>query len=698
MFFPSLPGRCVALGTLVLLLSGCGASAAEDGGVDASVAPDLGPAPECSEDADCDDGDACNGEETCADDVCASGDPADPGAACTLPDDEPGVCDGAGACVEPGCGNGIVDGDEACDDGRNGDDEDGCTDECELSCTTDEDCDDGDVCTGTRTCDTEAGICSEPIDPLECEDDNDCTADACDPVDGCTFTLIDGDSDGQASVDLGECGTDCDDTRDFIFDGADEVCDTFDNDCDGLTDEDLLIGFFVDCDADGFAASMDGMVSACAIPAPPTALCGDAPAPTWTMTAPVDDLTTDCDDTLAAASPAGVEPMECNGIDEDCSGVADDTVSPELSLSVIGRGRVTSDPAAVDCAADCTVALACFDEVTLSATPEEGARFDGFTGDCTDAESCDLVFDDDRAVTASFVDVFDLEVSLLGSGEGRITSSPVGIDCGTDCAETFDDGTVVTLTQAEIGDSVFQGWGGDCASAGTADTCMVTLDQDLDVTATYAGTFLVEVDIVGGGDVGRRDGFTFPPRIECNGPTTTCSEDVPDGDEVTLVASPEFFPAVTVFSSWTAGPCMGSTDQVCTFTVDGDTTVEATFVAAPANTLVLRIGGNATTGARATATCGTETCVAKGNRLSHEGPIACSITCSPGDTVDLCCSNGGNSPSSCVNDGQLPSSGRSFDGWDLDGFDSGGTCTGRVRTCTVSTGTTVATAECEFTD
>src|SRR5439155_6628108 len=47
-----------------------------------------------------------------------------------------------------------------------------------------------------------------------------------------------------------------------------------------------------------------------------------------------------------------------------------------------------------------------------------------------------------------------LGVSRQGLGSGVVTSSPAGIDCGTDCSETYAAGTVVTLTAAASAFSV----------------------------------------------------------------------------------------------------------------------------------------------------------------------------------------------------------------------------------------------------
>jgi hypothetical protein len=53
-----------------------------------------------------------------------------------------------------------VDPGEDCDDGRNGDPDDGCRDDCTYTCTEPADCDDGDDCNGTESCDTGMHTCT----------------------------------------------------------------------------------------------------------------------------------------------------------------------------------------------------------------------------------------------------------------------------------------------------------------------------------------------------------------------------------------------------------------------------------------------------------------------------------------------------------------------------------------------------------
>ena len=58
-----------------------------------------------------------------------------------------------------------------------------------------------------------------------------------------------------------------------------------------------------------------------------------------------------------------------------------------------------------------------------------------------------------------------------------------GISCGTDCSETYDSGTSVTLTATAASGSTFFGWIG-CDTVSGA-TCTVTMSAARTVTATF---------------------------------------------------------------------------------------------------------------------------------------------------------------------------------------------------------------------
>jgi len=107
--------------------------------------------------------------------------------------------------------------------------------------------------------------------------------------------LEDRDGDGYASP------ADCDDADAAVNPGAQEVCDSIDNDCDGAVD-DLDVLRYRDLDGDGHG-DPDISVSGCTAPADYVA-SGD-----------------DCNDSAPTVSPSAEE--LCDGIDNDCDGVVD---------------------------------------------------------------------------------------------------------------------------------------------------------------------------------------------------------------------------------------------------------------------------------------------------------------------------------------------------------------------------------------
>jgi hypothetical protein len=72
-------------------------------------------------------------------------------------------------------------------------------------------------------------------------------------------------------------------------------------------------------------------------------------------------------------------------------------------------------------------------------------------------------------------------VSQTGDCDGRVTSTPAGIDCGGDCSEQYLVGTKVTLNATAKPGCEFKGWAGD---ADCSDG-MVTMDSDRACTARF---------------------------------------------------------------------------------------------------------------------------------------------------------------------------------------------------------------------
>ncbi|HND31796.1 MAG TPA: MopE-related protein, partial [Myxococcota bacterium] len=99
-------------------------------------------------------------------------------------------------------------------------------------------------------------------------------------------------------------GTDCDDSRSAVYPGATEICDSLDNDCDGIIDDNALQTWYQDGDGDGYGSS-GVSTTACTAPA---GYVADS---------------SDCNDANAGISPADAEICDAANTDEDCDGLAD---------------------------------------------------------------------------------------------------------------------------------------------------------------------------------------------------------------------------------------------------------------------------------------------------------------------------------------------------------------------------------------
>jgi PKD repeat protein len=228
-----------------------------------------------------------------------------------------------------------------------------------------------------------------------------------------------------------------------------------------------------------------------------------------------------------------------------------------------GSGSVAWSPAGISC----TYCQASFDagtQVTVTATPDPGWRFTGWSGDCTGTGTCQVTMNQAHYVTANFgPETFDLSVATQGGGTGQVTSSPAGITCGTTCQTSFDPGTVVTLTASPDAGSIFTGWSGDCTGTGT---CQVIMNPAHYVTANFGPeTFDLRVATQGGGS---GQVTSSPAAITCG---TTCQTTFGPGTVVTLTASPD---AGSIFTGW-SGDCTGTV--ACQVTMNQVHPVTANF-------------------------------------------------------------------------------------------------------------------------
>ena len=257
--------------------------------------------------------------------------------------------------------------------------------------------------------------------------------------------------------------------------------------------------------------------------------------------------------------------------DGDASGVADcdigafelpDAYQLDVTLSGAGTGQVSSNPAGIDCGADCEEAFAENTSITLSASASAGSVFSGWSGDCSGNGDCLLSMDAAKSVTASFDELpsHPLSITLSGDGNGTVQSQPSGIQCQPTCAANFGEGSVVTLSATAAAGSTFSGWsGGGCSGTGN---CQVTVSAARAVTAEFTAThFPVSVTLPGGG-VGSVTSDL--PGIDC--PALDCTASFSRSEMLTLSASAN---AGSIFVGWEAD-CLTFGDAAdCELDMDG---------------------------------------------------------------------------------------------------------------------------------
>ncbi len=165
-------------------------------------------------------------------------------------------------------------------------------------------------------------------------------------------------------------------------------------------------------------------------------------------------------------------------------------------MTTAGNGRVTSAPGGIDCGTDCEGLYADGTLVTLTAAPDPGFRFDGWSDDSTGTDhDTQVTMTADRICHATFSPAgpFTLTVALTappGSLGAIVGVQPAGnpINCrrgaGSVCAAAFPAGTVVVVrpsdSSLELG--LFENWLG-CDTVGVLFQCAVLMTGERTVTS-----------------------------------------------------------------------------------------------------------------------------------------------------------------------------------------------------------------------
>ena len=259
-----------------------------------------------------------------------------------------------------------------------------------------------------------------------------------------------------------------------------------------------------------------------------------------------------------------------------------------LNVTESGPGSVTSDTGGINCGTTCTANVATGTVVTLTAAPTAGNNFTGWSGDCSGtATTCQVTMSQGRNVVATFsAPTALLTVAKAGSGNGTISSSPGGINCGATCSAAFPMGAAVTLTETPTGTNVFFGWSGpDAGSCGYATTCQLSMTAARSITATFATPKNLNLTIAGtGGGVVT----SVPPGVNCSA-TCTGVKLALNGTYV-LTATPNLG---STFTGWSGADGAGcGTATTCQVTMSVARNLTATF--ASGLTLTVSAAGTGT--------------------------------------------------------------------------------------------------------
>ena len=156
----------------------------------------------------------------------------------------------------------------------------------------------------------------------------------------------------------------------------------------------------------------------------------------------------------------------------------------DVEVTGSGAGTVSSTSSGLLCAEGSCSAEFFSGEIELRATPAEGSRFVGWSGDCSGQRGCQLDLQGNAAVNATFNRV--VTVTTVASGNGSVFINYADTGCksrgpcyhqceGGECTDLVDVGarpTVWAYTDPQHRPPVFTGWGGDCAGT-TANPCQL---------------------------------------------------------------------------------------------------------------------------------------------------------------------------------------------------------------------------------
>ncbi|MAA80286.1 MAG: hypothetical protein CL916_13610 [Deltaproteobacteria bacterium] len=291
--------------------------------------------------------------------------------------------------------------------------------------------------------------------------DNNCNGTIDEDVKTTYYADADEDGFGNEGLTVESCseqdgfvdnGSDCNDTDNTVFPGAEEICDGLDNNCNEDIDEGLMQEFYLDEDGDGFG-DLNQPVQECA------------------LRLGISLFSDDCNDTDADIHPLATE--ICDDIDNNCTGTIDEGLRIVFYEDKDSDGFGTEDNTMESCSA-----------------PE---GFVAQAGDCDDLETyanpfsieicdeidndCDGYIDEDGAYGTQ---IFFADTDEDGFGDPLSPTAACSLPTGhsqndNDCDDTNSNTY----------------WGADETCDGADNDCDGTIDEN---DASDAPTWYIDYD------------------------------------------------------------------------------------------------------------------------------------------------------------------------------------------------------------
>ena len=233
-----------------------------------------------------------------------------------------------------------------------------------------------------------------------------------------------------------------------------------------------------------------------------------------------------------------------------------------VTKSGTGKGRVTSNPAGIDCQADCTGSSASYDYgtvVKLTATSDLLSDFTGWSGGgCGGTGTCTITMNTSTTITADFTFRTHTITASTGGGGSISPSGPVIVNRGSD--QTF---TITPDAGNSIADVLVDG----TSVGNSGDYTFLNVTADHSIEARFSTTLTVTKTGTGSARI-----TSDPVGISCG---RRCTESTADFDYGTVVTLTVTRLESDIFNGWSGGGCAGT--GPCTVTMNASMTITASF-------------------------------------------------------------------------------------------------------------------------